>query len=954
MFSDKKPKTSQQTYFPMPANNIFTTLLMITLHITLLTGCASSQETEKTITLEEPKVVNAVIVDEKQAEQLKEAEAAAATAVPNKAEPAASDIPEPAVTIQAVPPEGTLPAEMPAEALNTAAQNVLPPDSTKLIALPKLSKIEISEISDQLVMNLGAKPGYGVSLINLPDSLPRPPAGTIGDMVITRPIEGDTAVLRYGYRHFVTQPPQLWVLGVIIGQDGKLSPNPDLALIEPEITKMIASLTTMRAGLTVRDLEAKLIQLSYVDTVTAITMLQGFGITTGPVPPIVDFTKLPYVVEVKDPAKEYTGLVGANTKSGSSILSLTPGTASDLGNNTIATPMTQLMVLFHPAHPEQFSEVRKALDEYIDRPARQIFIEGMVLEIGEQGLDELGIDWQLRNDNAALISGTPAHHGGAPLINASGGVLSAGVGTQILRNNDVPINDTLNINIPNTEQLFRIFNGQFQWNWSVNIQALIREGKAEILSRPSVLTLNNRQSTIRVGKDVPIATSMSGGLNNYASSVKFEFQYLPTGILLNIRPRINENGTEVTMLIDTIVSAEVPGEELTVVSRESVILASAPTVSTRRVQTYARIANNTPLIIGGLVANEKIMVKDKIPLLGDLPLLGFAFRSERVQSSKREVIIVLTPHVLPEEKEVRMSFPKDEDFFDSFGNDLFRDSYRIRSEDVFDLTFLLENERIASYRNKAREAAGKNFRLGEVEPYRSFVKDSIPGESSLVTRMIYEVIKRLNIEDPIKQSRMIYFGSQQVGGYDVEFLDKIVKGENDGVRDFGGKALALTFHYDSNLHNGDRLGSEPIPEVKEVDCADRKEWGTKLWELNQPAEDGCERHTILIKDESDIVRLRRALALKKIAVLNGGDDHMRLKNFSVGKTLLMPEMKDDQIHVIDADTAKFFFHTEHYYAATLKEIEEHLKELDEEFKRPEINVMLDSEMPGNGSATQTK
>jgi len=72
---------------------------------------------------------------------------------------------------------------------------------------------------------------------------------------------------------------------------------------------------------------------------------------------------------------------------------------------------------------------------------------------------------------------------------------------------------------------------------------------------------------------------------------------------------------------------------------------------------------------------------------------------------------------------------------------------------------------------------------------------------------------------------------------------------------------------------------------------------------------------------------------------------MRLRNFSVGKTLLMPELKKGQIHVVDADTAMFFFHTEHYYAATLAEIETELKDLDRALHRPEIRVLLSSPLP---------
>ncbi|MBM4026018.1 MAG: type II and III secretion system protein, partial [Planctomycetes bacterium] len=384
--------------------------------------------------------------------------------------------------------------------------------------------------------------------------------------------------------------------------------------------------------------------------------------------------------------------------------------------------------------------------------------------------------------------------------------------------------------------------------------------------------------------------------------------------------------------------------DLVMRSGDGTILAAAPTISTRRVQTYGRIPNNTPLIIGGLVAREEMVRQDKVPLLGDLPLIGFAFRSERKDRMKREVIIVLTPHVLPENKEARRSLPKDENLFDSFGNDLFRDSYRIRNEDVFDLTFLLENRRIVTYRDLARQAAQKNFRLAAVEPFRGFVRDSVPGESILVTRMIYEVIKRLDVARVIETSRIIYFEGQQVGGYNVKYLEQLLQDRTkDGVTDFGAQALAITYRYDrASLEEG-RLGSEPIPEIKLVDCPNRKAWGQFLWELNQPTPDGQQQHTILIQNDSDIVRLSRALVLKRVAVLNGGTDEMRLKNFSVGKVLLMPELKRGQIHVLDADTAMYFFHTEHYYAATLAEIEKQLKELDRALRRPEIRLLLETD-----------
>ncbi|MCP4451662.1 MAG: hypothetical protein GY809_09390, partial [Planctomycetes bacterium] len=681
------------------------------------------------------------------------------------------------------------------ETLGVANRPSTPANATKLITLPKLSALEIAELSHRLELHLSTKLGYSVTPPKFVDTLPATPKGIHGIRTLAR-VEGDTIhVIQFGTQRFVSQPAQCWALGLIVNPDDTLAENPVLAEIEAAITQMMTSLADLRKGLGIRDLETKIIQLSYVDAKTALSMLKVMGIMAvdkpESIPPKVEFNQLPYVVPIEDPKETDTGLIGGNaqTEGGAKKmgLSLTPGNASKLSNNAVASPMTQIMVMFHPAHPEQFSSVRHMLDTIIDRPARQIFIEGMVLEISESGLKDLGIEWALLDN---------------PYLSLNGGSPHAETATE-----------TLNIDVPDTSKFHNVMKGTFQWDWRVNIRALITNGKAEILSRPSVLTLNNRQSTIRVGRDIPILSSTEG-MTNYANKLVFQFTYLSTGILLNIRPRINEAGTEVSMLIDTIVSAEVPNEELEVRASNDPdqILASAPTISTRRVQTYGRIRNNTPFIIGGLVYREKQLTQARVPILGSLPLVGGLFRSQTTETAKREVIIVLTPYILPEEKLIPRSLPKDEDLFDSFGHELFRDSYRIRAEDVFDLTFLLENARILTYRNKARLAVTKNFRLGDQEPFKTFVQNSIPGEPILVTRMIYEVIKRLILDAPILSERIIYLESQQdAGGYNVRFLETVLEKLSEGkFTSLGDEALAITFHGNASQADS-RLNAQSTP-----------------------------------------------------------------------------------------------------------------------------------------------
>jgi general secretion pathway protein D len=566
--------------------------------------------------------------------------------------------------------------------------------------------------------------------------------------------------------------------------------------------------------------------------------------------------------------------------------------------------------MFHPAHPEQFSRVRRLLDDLIDRPARQIFVEGMVLEISEDGLRDLGIEWELRGGPISLNFGSEHADG---------------------------LDDTLEVRSDDFD-FWRILDGEFDYDVSARIRALIRDGKAEVLSRPSVLTLDNRQSTIRVGQDIPIATSQEGTASD-SNKIAFTFSYLPTGILLNIRPRISEDGGEVSMLIDTIVSDVVPGEDLQIRSVDGELLASAPTVATRRVQTYARIRNNTPFIIGGLVARLDTTVMDKVPLLGDMPFIGALFRAERSATTKREVIIVLTPYVLPENGLANRAQPKDDDLFDNFGHELFRDSYRIRAEDVFDLHFLLENERLRAYRAAAAEAIAANFRLADEEPFHSFAKGAIPGEGALVTRMIYDVSKRLGAGERIPLEKVIFFAGLEADGYVVQFLENALArlgGGSDPDRFFDrqqGKALAITFR------SGGTTWSDPVPEIALHDCPDRTAWGDLLWKLNQPDEAGRLRASILIHDESDLLRLRRAIAIKRIVDLNGGEKQLRLSTLGAGKVLFMPDFKPEQIHLVDPEVAHIFYFTEHYYAAALQAIEERLLELDEALRRPDLRAL---------------
>src|SRR5690606_12504909 len=143
---------------------------------------------------------------------------------------------------------------------------------------------------------------------------------------------------------------------------------------------------------------------------------------------------------------------------------------------------------------------------------------------------------------------------------------------------------------------------------------------------------------------------------------------------------------------------------------------------------------------------------------------------------KREVIIVITPFVLPEGRVASRTIPKDDDAFDSFDNELFRSAYRIRDQDVFDLRFLTENLQLKRMQMLADQVNSQNAEVAEKYPFDRFTANRIPGERILVFRQMYEVIKRREIAENVDIDRLIYLQpDENVDGMGVQFFWTEVK-----------------------------------------------------------------------------------------------------------------------------------------------------------------------------------
>ena len=652
--------------------------------------------------------------------------------------------------------------------------------------------------------------------------------------------------------------------------------GPNRSRVKPWLQNALSELANLPGTNTVK-VASKRITLSYIDPARAAQLLALHGYTIGKTDAPIDPVKLPVIVVLPGTTFHETVPKGEEKF---------PQTETD--------PLNELVVFHNENDPAQLSGLIATLKTDVDKPARQIIIEAMILEISSTSLREMGVQW-------TRASGARA---GGNFMNAKLSGLTIG-------NLKHPTADAaLNLT---TQGIFHDLNTQ--------IKALVRDGEAEVLSRPSVLALNNRMAYISVAEDIPVARS-SYAKNDYQST---SFSKEKAGITLALRPRIDARGEEVSMQVNAEVTAKVPDADLEVRNKDGMILASSPTISRREVRTYVRVANNTPFIIGGLIAKDKQSTTDKVPLLGDLPILGPLFQSKKNSAVKREVIIVLTPFVLPEEHVMGKNMPKDEDAFDSVDNQLFRDAYRIRAEDMFDLNYLFENKQLQRMKTLANRIVTGNVFLAGQYPYNKFYDKAVPGETILCYRQIYEVLKRKGMQEKLESSKLIFFEPDKniKSGHRVRFLGDYISTKAPEVltEQGGAKAIAITYTLQRDSDKAKSIFREPVPEIRMIDCTDEADWRKQLWELNQPAVDGQEKYTVLLRRKQDIDRLKYAVLMKKTVELNTESLVLSLSNFTRGRLLLMPRVKPQDIELIDGDVARSFFYSEMYYQASEIEME---------------------------------
>jgi general secretion pathway protein D len=180
-------------------------------------------------------------------------------------------------------------------------------------------------------------------------------------------------------------------------------------------------------------------------------------------------------------------------------------------------------------------------------------------------------------------------------------------------------------------------------NLATSLNALNAITEVNVVSSPSLAVAANKTAMLQVGDQVPITTQSAVGTLVTGAPVVNSVSYKDTGVILSITPRINKSG-RVLLDIEQEVSSVVPTTSSGI---------DSPTIRQRRVRTTVMLNDGEGLALGGMMQTNKSVTKTQIPIVGDIPVLGNAFKQKDNQVSKTELIIIITPHVIRNLDEAR-------------------------------------------------------------------------------------------------------------------------------------------------------------------------------------------------------------------------------------------------------------------------------------------------------------
>ncbi len=311
---------------------------------------------------------------------------------------------------------------------------------------------------------------------------------------------------------------------------------------------------------------------------------------------------------------------GSVAAAGAATASLTSSQPST-GGQIQADPSTNSLIITAPE--PQYRQLRAVIDK-LDARRAQVFVESLIAEVNADKAAEFGIQFQgalgKKGDSNIGLLGTNFNVGGTNIITlatqAAAGVIAPSTGANL--------------------GVAHMTNGVYVLGFLARF--LEANGAGNILSTPNLLTLDNEEARIVIGQNVPFITGQYTNANTSAGSVN-PFQTIErkdVGLTLRVRPQISENGTVKMQIF----------QEVSSVQPSSINSATGLITNKRSIESNVLVDDGAIVVLGGLLQDEYSGNQEKVPGLGDIPILGHLFKGETRSRKKTNLMVFLRPVVV--------------------------------------------------------------------------------------------------------------------------------------------------------------------------------------------------------------------------------------------------------------------------------------------------------------------
>ncbi|MBS0293371.1 MAG: type II secretion system secretin GspD [Proteobacteria bacterium] len=301
------------------------------------------------------------------------------------------------------------------------------------------------------------------------------------------------------------------------------------------------------------------------------------------------------------------------------------GNQPSTGGLIQADPTTNSLIITAP--DPLYRQLRTVIDQLDGRRA-QVLIESLIVEVSANKVAEFGIQWQgvMGNVGSTLgVLGTNSSVAGTNILDLALAAASGNT-SSIATAKPAP-----GMNLAIAPRI----NGKYYLGALANF--LENTGDANVLSTPNLMTLDNEEAQIIIGNNVPFVTGSyanTTGANTVNPFTTVERK--DVGLMLRVRPTINENGTVKLTLY----------QEVSKIDSATLTNANGPSTSKRSIESTVLVDDGNVIVIGGLLEDSYSLGQDKVPLMGDLPVVGGLFRNEKRQRQKTNLMVFLRPMVI--------------------------------------------------------------------------------------------------------------------------------------------------------------------------------------------------------------------------------------------------------------------------------------------------------------------